>query len=171
MDLGSFIEFEGRPAVRFERTYDHPVERVWAAVTDPGELAHWFPSSVELEPRPGGTISFSADPHTSRQTGVILAFDPPRRIAYTWGGDELHVELEPLSPGRCRLILINVLADRSAAARNAAGWDVCLEELAKLLAGRPGGGPHADGAAPWQPRYDAYLAAGMPSGADIPAAQ
>jgi len=35
MDLGSFIEFEGRPAVRFERTYDHPVERVWAAVTDP----------------------------------------------------------------------------------------------------------------------------------------
>ena len=102
---------------------------------------------------------------------MILAFDPPHRIAYTWGGDELHVELEPLSPGRCRLILINVLADRSAAARNAAGWDVCLEELASLLAGRPGGGPQADGATPWQPRYDAYLAAGMPSGADIPAAQ
>jgi hypothetical protein len=139
MDLGSFIEFDGRPAVRFERTYDYAVERVWAAITEPGELAHWFPSSVELEPRAGGRISFSADPHASRQTGVVLAFD--------------------------------VLADRSTAARNAAGWDVCLDELAKLLAGRTGGGPHAESATPWQPRYDAYVATGMPSGADIPTAR
>jgi uncharacterized protein YndB with AHSA1/START domain len=171
MDLGSFIEFDGRPAVRFERTYDYAVERVWAAITEPGELAHWFPSSVELEPRAGGRISFSADPHASRQTGVVLAFDPPRKLAYTWGGDELHFQLEPLSAGRCQLVLINVLADRSTAARNAAGWDVCLDELAKLLAGRTGGGPHAESATPWQPRYDAYVAAGMPSGADIPTAR
>jgi uncharacterized protein YndB with AHSA1/START domain len=168
MDLGSFIEFDGRPAVRFERTYSHTAERVWAAITDPGELAHWFPSSVELEPRAGGSISFSGDPHSSRQTGVVLAFDPPRRLSYTWGGDELHFELEPFADGQCRLILINVLADRSAAARNAAGWDVCLDELAKLVAGQPAGGPHAESAAPWQQRYDAYVATGMPSGADIP---
>jgi uncharacterized protein YndB with AHSA1/START domain len=171
MDLGSFIEFEGRPAVRFERTYIHSVERVWAAITDPGELAHWFPSSVELEQRAGGSISFSGDPHTSRQTGVILVFDPPRRFAYTWGGDELHFELDPLAAEQCRLVLINVLADRSAAARNAAGWDLCLDELAKLIASRPGAGPHADSAAAWQERYDAYVATGMPSGADIPTRQ
>ena len=171
MDLGSFIEFDGRPAVRFERTYAHQVERVWAAISDPHELAHWFPSSVELEPRAGGTISFTGDPHSSQQTGVVLAFDPPRHLAYTWGGDELHFELEPLAPEQCRLVLINVLADRSAAARNAAGWDVCLDELAKLLLGRPGGGPHAESATPWQSRYDAYVAAGIPSGADIPSQQ
>jgi uncharacterized protein YndB with AHSA1/START domain len=171
MDLGSFIEFEGRPAVRFERTYSHSVERVWAAITDPGELAHWFPSSVELDQRAGGSISFSGDPHTSPQTGVVLVFDPPCRFAYTWGGDELHFELEPLAAEHCRLVLINVLADRSAAARNAAGWDLCLDELAKLVAGRPGAGPHADPAIPWQQRYDTYVAAGMPSGADIPTRQ
>jgi uncharacterized protein YndB with AHSA1/START domain len=168
MDLGSFIEFGGRPAVRFERTYTHTAERVWAAITDPGELAHWFPSSVELEPRAGGSISFSGDPHSSQQTGVVLAFDPPRRLSYTWGGDELHFELEPLADGQCRLILINVLADRSAAARNAAGWDVCLDQLARLVAGQSAGGPHTESATPWQPRYDAYVATGMPSGADIP---
>jgi len=171
MDLGSFIEFEGRPAVRFERTYAHPVERVWAAISDPDELVHWFPSSVEIERHTGGTISFSADPHTSQQTGVVLAYDPPRRLAYTWGGDELHLELESLAAGQCRLVLINVLADRSAAARNAAGWDVCLDELAKLLSGRPGGGPHAASATPWRSRYDAYVTSGMPSGADIPTTQ
>lgn len=171
MDPGSFIEFEGRPAVRFERTYNHPVERVWAAITDPDELAHWFPSSVELEPRAGGTITFSGDPHSAPQTGVVLAFDPPRRLAYTWGGDELHFELEPLAAAQCRLTLINVLADRSAAARNAAGWDVCLEELGKLVTGLPDRGPHAEAATSWQSRYDAYIATGMPSGAEIPARQ
>jgi uncharacterized protein YndB with AHSA1/START domain len=171
MDLGSFIELAGRPAVRFERTYAYTVERVWAAISDPDELAQWFPSSVELEPRAGGVISFTGDPHSSGQTGVVLAFDPPRRLAYTWGRDELHFELEPLAAEQCRLVLINVLADRSAAARNAAGWDLCLAELAKLLAGQPGGGPHAGSATPWQSRYDAYLASGMPSGADIPTRQ
>jgi uncharacterized protein YndB with AHSA1/START domain len=171
MDFGSFIEFDGRPAVRFERTYAHTVERVWAAISDPAELAHWFPSSVEIEPHTGGAIVFSGDPRTSQQTGVLLAFEPPRRLAYTWGGDELHFELEPLATGQCRLILINVLADRQAAARNAAGWHVCLEELAKLLTGRPGGGPHAESATSWQSHYDAYVAAGMPSGADIPTGQ
>lgn len=43
MDLGTYIEHNGRPAVRFERTYAHSVDRVWAAVSDPEELAHWFP--------------------------------------------------------------------------------------------------------------------------------
>lgn len=33
---------DGRPAVRFSRTYDHPIDRVWQFVTDVDELAHWF---------------------------------------------------------------------------------------------------------------------------------
>jgi uncharacterized protein YndB with AHSA1/START domain len=34
MDLGSYLEYDGRPAVRFQRTYTHTIDRVWAAVTD-----------------------------------------------------------------------------------------------------------------------------------------
>ena len=30
-DNGTYLEIDGRPAVRFERIYDHPVARVWAA--------------------------------------------------------------------------------------------------------------------------------------------
>ncbi len=37
-DLGTHIEYDGRPAVRFERTFRHPVERVWRAISDPAEL-------------------------------------------------------------------------------------------------------------------------------------
>jgi hypothetical protein len=54
MHLGTYIEHNGRPAVRFERTYAHPIERVWAAVSDPIEMTHWFPFSVTIEARTSG---------------------------------------------------------------------------------------------------------------------
>jgi uncharacterized protein YndB with AHSA1/START domain len=168
MNRGTFTEHEGRPAVRFEHTYDHPIERVWAAVIEPAELAHWFPSAVEMEPRVGGRITFSQDPYTEPTTGRILAFDPPWHLTFTWAGDELHFQLEADGPDRCRFTLINVLEARDTATRNAAGWSVCLGELSKHLEGTPSSGPHSDSASPWRAFYDDYLALGMPSGAPIP---
>ena len=58
-DRGTFVDFDGRPGVRFERTYPHPPERVWAAITEPGELAPWFPTAGSLEPRFGGAVTFT----------------------------------------------------------------------------------------------------------------
>lgn len=168
MDLGTFVTVNGRPAVRFSRGYDHPVERLWAALTDPDELACWFPSKVAIEPRVGGTIEFSGDPHMPHSTGTILAYQPPHRLAYTWGGTELHFELEPAGATGCVLTLVNVLQARDEAARNAAGWSVCLAELDKLVAGAATDGPHAASARSWREFYDAYVAAGLPSGAEIP---
>ena len=43
-DNGTYLEVDDRPAVRFERVYDHPVEQVWAAISDPTQMRHWFPS-------------------------------------------------------------------------------------------------------------------------------
>lgn len=167
MDLGSYIEHEGRPAVRFERTYPHPIERVWAAVSEPDQLAAWFPSRVRLEPREGGTIGFSFDPHLDPSEGVILAYDPPRRLAFTWEGDELHLELTP-TDGGCTFTLTNVLGAADTAARNAAGWTVCLAELDKHLTGSAAEGPHGDAAEAWGPLYQRYIEDGMPYGAPIP---
>ncbi len=170
MDRGTYLEHDGRPAVRFRRTYPHPIQRVWAAVTEPDELSRWFPSDVRMESRVGGTVEFSGDPNIDPTTGTILAFDPPRRLAYTWGGSELHFDLEPSGEGGCTLTLINVLEARDEAARNAAGWSVCLAELDKHVSGAVAAGPHSDTAESWTAQYDAYLADGMPSGAAIPGA-
>lgn len=167
-DRGTFVDFDGRPGVRFERTYPHPPERVWTAITEPGELAHWFPSAVSLEPRVGGAVTFTADPNVDDGSGSVLAFDPPHLLAYTWGADELHFRLEPTGTGGCTLTLVNVLETRDAAARNAAGWTVCLTELGKHVSGAGADGPHSAGAEPWEPLYDEYVAAGMPAGAPIP---
>ena len=48
------------------------------------------------------------------------------------------------------LTLLNVLEARDTAARNAAGWTVCLAELEKHLCGDPGDGPHSAAAEPWR---------------------
>ena len=167
-DLGTFVEHEGRPAVRFVRTYAHPADRLWAAISDPAELVHWFPSTVELEPKEGGVVRFSDDPYTEGMTGVVLTYEPPRRLAFTWGPDELHLTVDPVDDGSSRLTLVNVLDDRSAAARNAGGWYVCLAELGKWLDGVPSRGPHSEDTVPWQPVYQAHLDAGLPSGAPVP---
>src|SRR5215212_2475411 len=50
---GTYTTDDGRPAVRFERRLAHPVEHVWRRLTEPEELRHWFPSSVEFELRVG----------------------------------------------------------------------------------------------------------------------
>ncbi len=168
MDYGTYFELDGRPAVRFVRTYEHPIERVWTAVTTPKGLDHWFPSKVEIDLRVGGVVTFSGDPHTDDHGGQVLVCEPPRHLAFTWGDDEVRFDLEPLDDGGCRFTLTNALDSRDAAARNAAGWDVCLGELDKHLGGEGADGPHTESPMVWQSRYDAYVAAGVPSGAEIP---
>jgi hypothetical protein len=65
---------------------------------------------------------------------------------FTWGDETLRFELSPRDGGT-RFTLINELPG-SRAARNAAGWEACLDLLTGLDAGRDD----------WQPRFQAYAA-------------
>ncbi|MFF4272590.1 SRPBCC family protein [Streptomyces sp. NPDC001536] len=161
---GTYLTLDdGRPAVRFSRTYDHPVDRVWHFVTDAGELAHWFPSRAEIDLRPGGEIRFSGDPNMTDSKGRVLSVDAPRHLSFEWGGDELHFDLEALDDKRSRFTLTNVLSEVNTAARNGAGWEVCLAALETYADEAPSGSR-----ALWKEFYDAYVAAGVPSGAPVP---
>jgi uncharacterized protein YndB with AHSA1/START domain len=169
MDLATFTEQDGRPAVRLERVHAQSPERLWTALTDPDELAHWFPSRAVIELREGGKVEFTGDPRMSESTGTVVVCEPARRLGYTWGGNELLFTLEALDGGGCRLVLTDFLEAENTAARNAAGWCVCLEELGKHLDGQQSAGPHGSAAAEsWQSLYDRHIAAGIPYGAEIP---
>ncbi|MFI1917140.1 SRPBCC family protein [Nocardia sp. NPDC020380] len=159
---------DGRPAVRLTREYDHPIDHVWHLVTDADELAHWFPSRAEIELRPGGSIRFSGDPSLEDTKGQVLSVNPPHHLAFSWSTDELRFDLESLGDNRTRFTLTNVLSAPDTAARNGAGWDVCLGALDAYAAGRDFGGPHAGHTPAWDELYAAYIAAGTPSGAIIP---
>jgi uncharacterized protein YndB with AHSA1/START domain len=168
MNDGVYIIVKDRPAVRLEREYAHPIHRVWQAVVDPGQARQWFPSTLVFEPEVGGSVRFTDDPHIADGDGVVLEYDPPHVLSFSWGDGEVHIALTPVGEERCRFILTNVLGAGNEAARNAAGWQVCLGELDKVIRGQETNGPHAETAIDWRTSYDAYVQSGMPAGATIP---
>ena len=148
---GTYGTVDDRRALTFERRLAHPVERVWRAVTEPGELAHWFPSAVSGDMTPGGTLTFEfPGGEMPTMEGQVVELEPPRRFAFTWGDDELRIELDPEGDG-CVLRFTCLFSESERAARDAAGWHVCLDLLEKHLGGAstksPSSEPPTTGAA------------------------
>jgi uncharacterized protein YndB with AHSA1/START domain len=167
---GTYETVEGRPAVRFERRLADPIERVWRAVTEPGELAHWFPSEVSGELRLGGRLRFHhADGAAPDAEGEITDFDPPRRLAFWWGTEHLRLELEPEGDGTV-LRLTHVLSSADQAARDAAGWHVCLDRLERSLGDETTTAPGSEPTGEWHALYEEYERRGLPTGAEVPGA-
>lgn len=140
-----------RPAVRLERDLPDPPEVVWQALTQREQLRSWFPCEVIVDGErwlSGARITFRfpADVSEMTLTGEVLEVEEPQRLVFTWGDETLRFELLRHGGGT-RLILIDELP-ASAAARNAAGWESCLDRLAGIEATRDA----------WQPRFEAYAA-------------
>jgi uncharacterized protein YndB with AHSA1/START domain len=120
---------DGRPVIRFERILRRPPQEVWRAITDPEELKAWFPCDVEADAwEAGAAVRFRFGAKGPQLTGTVLEADEPRVLAYTWGEETLRFELSPAPGGGTRLVFSDAL-DRAIAARNAAGWQVCLAQL------------------------------------------
>ena len=137
-----------RPVLRFERHLPKPIDEVWRAVTDPDEMRAWFPTRIEIaEWRAGAPLVHHFDEHDiDPLPGTVLEWDPPRRVAFTWGTDTIGFELTAAGDGGTRFVLTEELG-ASIAARNAAGWESCLDALEH-------GASHRD----WKARFDMYSA-------------
>jgi uncharacterized protein YndB with AHSA1/START domain len=132
---GTLQTVDGRYVLRFERWLAHPVEKVWAALTEASELAHWFPSEIHGAREQGAALRFVfPGDEGSPVNGEMLVYDPPRTLEYSWGGDILRFELQPRD-GHTLLVFTHTFTDESKAARDASGWDVCLDALESRLAG------------------------------------
>ena len=146
----------GRTVLRFERALTHPPERVWRALTQLDDLRAWHPSPFELEPLLGGTVRYLPPDGAAFGEGQVTEYDPPRVLAYTWGDDLLRWELEPRDDGSL-LVLTHTFDDRFKAARDAAGWHLCLDALVASLAGTKPASQEAGGLPPaWQELNRAY---------------
>jgi uncharacterized protein YndB with AHSA1/START domain len=156
MNDASLVTGDSRPAVRLERQLPDPPEVVWSALTEREQLRGWFPCDVVVaggEWRVGARITVPFPPELIDMTlaGEVLEVDRPYRLAFSWGDEVLRFELTPRDGGT-RLVLIDELP-ASAAARNAAGWDVCLDNLAG----------HKPAGVRWKERFAVYTAAFEPS--------
>ena len=76
---------------RVERVFDHPIERVWAAYTDPALIPQWWGQGTTVDRfdlRVGGSYRFVSNPGTDKESAFIgdfLEIDPPGRIVQTFG--------------------------------------------------------------------------------------
>jgi uncharacterized protein YndB with AHSA1/START domain len=52
-------EYAATRAFELSLELDHPVDDVWRALTDAGELVRWFPFDAKVEPGLGGTVWLS----------------------------------------------------------------------------------------------------------------
>lgn len=127
---GSLTTIDDRPALRFERHLDHPLERVWRAISEPDELRRWYPGVPKWELEAGATFTNEQ----GQGTGQITEIDPPRLLAYSWGDEHFRFELQPDGNG-CLLVFTHVFSDRALGAQHAAGWEVYFNRLDAHLAG------------------------------------
>jgi len=151
MSDATLLTDRGRPAVRLERHLPDPPAVVWQALTDREQLRSWFPSEVIVSGgawEVGAAISFPFPPEVIDMTlsGEVLEVTEPNVLAFSWGEETLRFELSPEGGGTL-LVLIDELPP-GAAARNAAGWETCLDRL-------EGHEPAPDA---WQPRFVRYAA-------------
>ena len=142
-----------RAVLTFERRLPHPIERVWAAITDPAERARWM-GQTTIDAREGGTIEMTptAPPipdDQKRMTGQILVWDPPHVFEHAWNQRIVEpgvVRYELSADGDGTLLRFS---HRGLGVRNANGFrpgtHAYLDRLGAHLAGIP--------IPDWQQRY------------------
>lgn len=159
---GTVHEREDGYQLRFERHLRHPVEMVWAALTNPAQLAEWF-APGEFDLSPGGRVYLAFTDGGGVVDGRVTALAPPRLLEFSWtdhGKDLGFVRWELVAEDDgTHLVLTHTVpaTAREFGLPALAGWHSLLEKLTARLDGRP------VSAVPdrWQEFHDHYAEAGL----------
>ncbi len=136
------------------RDLSHPPAKVWNALTDPAHLREWAPFDSDQNLGTVGTAKLTTvgAPTLHVTETQVKRADAPTLLEFSWGGQDIRWELEPLGDGGTRLTLWHNI-DRRFISMGAAGWHICFDVLDRLLAGQPIGrivGPEAMKFGGWQ---------------------
>ncbi len=137
---GTLESHDGLQVIRFRRRLAHPIERVWAALTEPAQMIAWLgDADVELEE--GGRFVvrwLNTDDEGNRAVmdGRITRLEPPRLLETD--GDVhgvLRWELEPDGDGTLLRFSSTVDLPDEFRTKVLAGWHMHLDALEEVLAG------------------------------------
>lgn len=150
-----------------------PVERVWDYLTQSELRRQWLAAGVmdlavgapfelvwrndELTDPPGARPEGMGAEH--RMQSRITEVDPPRRLAFAFGGaGEVTITLDPVGPEVLLTLVHRRLPDRATMLKVGAGWHMHLDLLCARVAGLPAG-PFWDGWNRLRADYDRRLPA------------
>ena len=119
------------------RDLRHPPAKVWEALTDPAQLHEWAPFDADRNLGTSGPVKLSTvgTPTPLVSDTSVTHAEAPRLLEYSWGGNDIRWELEPLLTGT-RLTLWHNIGGRFVS-MGAAGWHICFDVMDRLLAGHP----------------------------------
>jgi uncharacterized protein YndB with AHSA1/START domain len=129
-----------RQVIRFERRLDHPVERVWRALSEPGEIEKWL-AVADLDLTEGGEVVLTwqntdDEGNTAVARGTVSALDPPRLLEFdTDVHGTLRWELEPAGEGTDLTFTAEVQLPPEYETKVIAGWHIHLDHLEAVLDG------------------------------------
>lgn len=143
-----------------ERTLQHPIEDVWVALTDSGQLPAWGPFATDRDLVSTGPVLLSHVNHAEedvKRQGEVVSVEAPHLLIFKWGSDILRWELSAKGSTTV-LILRHRFTDYPMAPSLAAGWNLCLKGLTGILDGKQM--PSMAGSQAmlygWQELYDNY---------------
>jgi uncharacterized protein YndB with AHSA1/START domain len=119
------------------RELRHPPAKVWRALTETDELREWAPFDADRNLDTAGPVKLSTvgTPAPQVSESRVTRAEAPRLLEYSWGGNDMRWELEPVATGTRLTLWHNI--DRRYVAMGAAGWHICFDVLDRLLAGHP----------------------------------
>lgn len=162
--LGQLEQIESGWRLRFTREFRHPPEMVWRALVEPEHLEAWFPTTVEGDRVEGAELTFSfRENEAPSMYGKMITYEPYSVLEFKWGEDPLRFELRPEGDGAV-LTLFDTFDELGRAARDAAGWHLCLDLLEDRLAGEE---PPANGGNRWETVHAEYVEVLGPEAATI----
>jgi uncharacterized protein YndB with AHSA1/START domain len=151
--MAASVEAEER-TLHMVHTFDAPIERVFAAWTDPSRFKEWFgPHGMknllcELDLRVGGSWRVLAEGRGTRRavSGRYLEIDPPRRLVFTWAWHEtadlttprehettVALDFKPVGRRTELTLTQSLFRDRTGTDNHRWGWGESFEKLAALL--------------------------------------
>ena len=130
----------GRTTLVLTRDFAIGRDSVWRMLTDPDHLQRWAPYTADRDLSRVGRcvlrmLGGDGEPEAEIPS-VVLVADSPALLEHSWASDMLAWNISTIGASS-RLTLHQTLADETMASANAAGWHLCLEIAAGVLAGEP----------------------------------
>ena len=127
----------------FERTFAHPIERVWRALIDPVALGRWL-METDFVPEAGREFRMYCRTdagETEIYLCKLLELSPPRRMVWSWvletrqgeGATTVAFMLEEVSGGTRLTIRHSGDRDPSVIEAFESGWPSKLDQLEAAL--------------------------------------
>lgn len=129
--------------IDFERTYPHPIEKVWRALTNRQALGVWLMES-DFEAEHGRSFEMwceNGEGGTDCYVCKILELESPNCMVWSWvlkgrqadGETQVEFRLEEVSGGTRLTVRHSGDRDPDTIERFKGGWPVKLQQLDNLL--------------------------------------